>query len=403
MIYMDNSATSPVHPEVFKEMKPFLKEVFGNASTLYSLGRESRKALDISRERVAKLINAEPNEIKFTSGGTESDNWAIKGIAFKNRDKGKHIITTVIEHPAVKNTCAWLEKLGYEITYLPVKENGIIDPQDLQEAIRDDTILISVMHANNEIGTIQPIEEIGKIAKKHNIIFHVDAVQSVGKIPVDVKAANVDLLSISSHKIYGPKGVGALYIRKGIKPEVLIHGGGQENNQRSGTENIPGIVGFGKACQLAQNNLEKNTKQLIEIRDKIIDGVLSQVDEAYLNGDRDKRLPNNVNFRFTAIEGESLVLMLDAKGIEAATGSACSSNTLEPSYVLTSLGLEAAQVHGSLRLSLGTENSLEDADKVIEDIKDVVTTLRNMSPLWNNEEGKSDYSVAGDEEYGLTS
>jgi cysteine desulfurase len=402
MIYMDNSATSPVNPEVFKEMEPFLKDEFGNASTLYSLGRESKKALDLARKRVANLINAEPKEIKFTSGGTESDNWAIKGIAFQKRNEGKHIITSIIEHPAVKNTCAWLEKLGYEITYLPVKENGIISIEDLKKAIREDTILISIMHANNEIGTIQPIEEIGKIAKEHNIIFHVDAVQSVGKIPVDVKAANIDLLSISSHKIYGPKGVGALYIRKSVKPEVLIHGGGQENNQRSGTENIPGIAGFGKACQLAYDNMEENSKKLIEIRDKIIDGVLSQVEESYLNGDSVKRLPNNINFRFSAIEGESLVLMLDAKGIEASTGSACSSQSLEPSYVLTSLGLDPVNVHGSLRLSLGIENTLDDADKVINDIISVVNTLRQMSPLWNSKKGQSDLSVAGDEEYGLS-
>jgi cysteine desulfurase len=399
---MDNSATSPVNPEVFKEMEPFLKDEFGNASTLYSLGRESKKALDLARKRVANLINAEPKEIKFTSGGTESDNWAIKGIAFQKRNEGKHIITSIIEHPAVKNTCAWLEKLGYEITYLPVKENGIISIEDLKKAIREDTILISIMHANNEIGTIQPIEEIGKIAKEHNIIFHVDAVQSVGKIPVDVKAANIDLLSISSHKIYGPKGVGALYIRKSVKPEVLIHGGGQENNQRSGTENIPGIAGFGKACQLAYDNMEENSKKLIEIRDKIIDGVLSQVEESYLNGDSVKRLPNNINFRFSAIEGESLVLMLDAKGIEASTGSACSSQSLEPSYVLTSLGLDPVNVHGSLRLSLGIENTLDDADKVINDIISVVNTLRQMSPLWNSKKGQSDLSVAGDEEYGLS-
>jgi cysteine desulfurase len=402
MIYMDNSATTPVNPEVLKEMEPFYKEEFGNASTLYTLGRESKKALNLARERVANLINAEPEEIKFTSGGTESDNWAIKGIAFQKRNKGKHIITSVIEHPAVKNTCKWLEKLGYEITYLPIQENGIINIEDLKKAIRDDTILISIMHANNEIGTIQPITEIGKIAKENNITFHVDAVQSVGKIPVDVKKSNIDLLSISSHKIYGPKGIGALYIKKGVRPEVLIHGGGQENNQRSGTENIPGIAGFGKACQIANDNMKENTRKLTKIRDKIIKGVLSQVDEAYLNGDPEKRLPNNINFRFSAIEGESLVLMLDAKGIEASTGSACSSQSLEPSYVLTSLGLEPVNVHGSLRLSLGVENTLEDADKVINDIINVVNTLRSMSPLWNSKNGESDLSIAGDEEYGLS-
>ena len=399
MIYMDNSATTMVDPEVFEEMKPLLQDKYGNASTLYSLGRESKKLLDTARERVAKLINAEPEEIKFTSGGTESDNWAIKGIAFKKRDKGKHIITTNIEHPAVKNTCAWLEKLGYEITYIPVKENGIIDSKDVEDAIRDDTILISVMHANNEIGTIQPIEEIGKIAKEHNITFHVDAVQSVGKIPIDVKKFNIDLLSISAHKINGPKGSGALFIRKGVRPEPLIHGGGQESNQRSGTENMAGIVGLGKACEIAYNTMDEEAKKFKQIRDKIIDEVLTKIPESHVNGDREKRLPGNINFRFDAIEGESLILMLDAKGIQASTGSACSSESLEPSYVLTSLNLEKARVHGSLRLTLSKYNTIDQVDEVVNAISEVVSTLRTMSPLWIDEEGRSDYTITGDEEF----
>lgn len=389
MIYMDNSATSPVKEEVFNAMIPYLKEEFGNPSTFYSLGRSAKKAVETARENVAKLINAETREIIFTSGGTESDNMAIKGIAFKLEDKGKHIITTVIEHPAVLRTCEYLETKGFEVTYLPVKENGILDIEDLKKAIRDDTILISVMHANNEIGTIQPIEEVGAIAKEKGITFHVDAVQSVGKIPVDVKKANIDLLSISSHKLYGPKGVGALFIRKGVRIETLIHGGGQENNLRSGTENVPGIVGFGKAAEIAYNNLDANIEKLQEIRDLLIEEVLDKVPEAYLNGDREERLPNNASFRFAAIEGEGLILRLDAKGINGATGSACSSKNLKASYVLSALGLEDAEIHGSLRLSLGVENSIEDVEVVSDAIADVVGSLRQMSPLWDNEKNES--------------
>ena len=389
MIYMDNSATSPVKEEVFNAMVPYLKEEFGNPSTFYSLGRSAKKAVETAREHVAQLINADVKEITFTSGGTESDNMAIKGIAYKLEDKGKHIITTEIEHPAVLRTCEYLESKGFEVTYLRVQENGIIDINDLKGAIREDTILISVMHANNEIGTIQPIEEVGAIAKENGITFHVDAVQSVGKIPVDVKKANIDLLSISSHKIYGPKGVGAIFIRKGVRLETLIHGGGQENSLRSGTENVPGIVGFGKAAELAYKDLDKNIEYLKEIRDNLIEQVLEKVPESYLNGDRDQRLPNNASFRFAAIEGEGLILRLDAKGINGATGSACSSKNLKASYVLSALGLEDAEIHGSLRLSLGTENTLEDVDVVSDAIAEVVGGLRQMSPLWDNEKNES--------------
>lgn len=383
MIYLDNSATTPLNEEVLKEMEPYFCEYFGNPSTLYSLGQKSKEALEEARKRVADAINAKPEEIIFTSGGSESDNLAIKGIAFKNQEKGKHIITSEIEHPAVKETLVFLESIGFEVTYLPVYGDGIVKIEDLKKAIRDDTILITVMHANNEIGTIQPIAEIGKIAKEKGIIFHTDAVQTFGKIPVDVEELGVDLLSLSSHKIYGPKGVGALYIRKNTKLVPQIHGGGQERGLRSGTENIPGIVGFGKAAEMASENQKKDYDYLIQIRDGIIDKVLEEIPASYLNGDKEKRLPNIINFRFSAIEGESLILLLDAKGINSSTGSACSSKNLKASPILKALGLEDVDVHGSLRLSLGLENSIEDVDVVAEAIKESVETLRKMSPLWN--------------------
>lgn len=383
MIYLDNSATTPLNEEVLKEMEPYFCEYFGNPSTLYSLGQKSKEALEKARKRVANAINAKPEEIIFTSGGSESDNLAIKGIAFKNQDKGKHIITSEIEHPAVKETLVFLESIGFEVTYLPVYGDGIIKIEDLKKAIRDDTILITVMHANNEIGTIQPIAEIGKIAKEKGIIFHTDAVQTFGKIPVDVEELGVDLLSLSSHKIYGPKGVGALYIRKNTRLVPQIHGGGQERGLRSGTENIPGIVGFGKAAEMASENQKKDYDYLIQIRDGIIDKVLEEIPASYLNGDKEKRLPNIINFRFSAIEGESLILLLDAKGINSSTGSACSSKNLKASPILKALGLEDVDVHGSLRLSLGLENSIEDVDVVVEAIRESVETLRKMSPLWN--------------------
>lgn len=383
MIYLDNSATTPLNEEVLKEMEPYFCEYFGNPSTLYSLGQKSKEALEKARKRVANAINAKPEEIIFTSGGSESDNLAIKGIAFKNQEKGKHIITSEIEHPAVKETLVFLESIGFEVTYLPVYGDGIIKIEDLKKAIRDDTILITVMHANNEIGTIQPIAEIGKIAKEKGIIFHTDAVQTFGKIPVDVEELGVDLLSLSSHKIYGPKGVGALYIRKNTKLVPQIHGGGQERGLRSGTENIPGIVGFGKAAEMASENQKRDYDYLIQIRDGIIDKVLEEIPASYLNGDKEKRLPNIINFRFSAIEGESLILLLDAKGINSSTGSACSSKNLKASPILKALGLEDVDVHGSLRLSLGLENSIEDVDVVVEAIRESVETLRKMSPLWN--------------------
>jgi cysteine desulfurase len=382
MIYMDHSATSPVDPEVFEAMKPYFVDSFGNASTLYSLGREGKQAMEAARIEVASLINAEPKEIIFTSGGTESDNLAIKGTAYKLKNKGNHIITTNIEHPAVDETCKYLEKNGFKVTYLPVGEDGIIKVDDLKAAITDETILITVMHANNEIGTIQPIEEIGKIASEKKIYFHTDAVQTVGKIPVDVKKMNVDMLSLSSHKLYGPKGVGALYIKKGVRIEPLLHGGGHERGLRPGTENVAGIVGLGKACSIAKVSQETDAQKLTNLRNKLVDGILNSIEDSYLNGDRTKRLPNNANFRFTGIEGESLILRLDTKGIAASTGSACSSTKLEASHVLTAIGLKEVEAHGSLRISLGHENTEEDIEYAIKAIKEVVEQLRQMSPLW---------------------
>ena len=384
-MYLDNSATTQVSREVFEEMEPYFTKEFGNPSTLYKIGRESKKALDQARQRVADAINAKPEEIIFTSGGSESDNLAVKGIAFKLRKKGNHIITSEIEHPAIKETLHFLESLDFKVTYLPVYENGIVKVQDVINAITPQTILISIMHGNNEIGTIQPIEEIGKIAREKNIKFHTDAVQTFGKIDVDVEKLNVDLLSLSSHKINGPKGVGALYIKKGTRVVPLIHGGGQEKGIRSGTENVPGIVGFGKACELAASQLDEHYEKLSSIRDELIEKVLAIIPEAYLNGDKENRLPNVVNFRFKAIEGESLILLLDAKGYQASTGSACSSNKLEASPVLTALGLDPVDVHGSLRISLAPESDEFDVDEFVKIIEESVSRLREMSPLWNQE------------------
>ncbi|MBI5680191.1 MAG: cysteine desulfurase NifS [Methanobacterium sp.] len=382
MIYMDHSATSPVDREVFEAMKPYFVDKFGNASTLYSMGRDARKAMESARTQVALLIGAKAEEIIFTSGGTESDNIAIKGVAYRLKDKGNHIITSAIEHPAVEETCKYLEKNGFEVTYLPVYEEGIVRISDLEDAITDRTILITIMHANNEIGTIQPIAEIGEIAREKGIYFHTDAVQSVGKIPVNVEDLNVDMLSLSAHKVYGPKGIGALYVKKGVRLEPIIHGGGHEKGLRPGTENVAGVVGLGKACEIAEKNLSYDAKYITNLRNKLIKGVLDSVEQSYLNGHPIKRLPNNINFRFSSIEGESLVLHLDSKGIAASTGSACSSKKLEPSHVLTAIGLKEVDAHGSLRLTLGKENTAEDIDHAIKSIQEVVKTLRELSPLW---------------------
>lgn len=376
---MDHSATTPVDPAVREAMLPYFSEKFGNPSSLYSIGREARRAIEEARQKVADLIGAKKEEIIFTGSGTESDNLAIKGTVYRNRKKGDHIITSSIEHHAVLNTCKYLEKQGFKVTYLPVNHEGLVNPADVESAITPKTILISVMHANNEIGTIQPIEEIGKIAKEKEIPFHTDAVQTAGKIPFNVDALGVNLLSMSAHKIYGPKGVGALYIRKGTFVEPQLHGGGHERNLRSSTENVPGIVGFGKAAGLAKEHLPQE-EALAKLRDSLIRGVL-EIKESYLNGHPTKRLPNNANFRFSYIEGESMILNLDMKGIAASTGSACSSTSLEPSHVLLAIGLKPEESHGSLRLTLGHENTQEDVDYVVSVLPEIVNKLRMISPL----------------------
>ncbi len=383
---MDYAATTPVDEEVLKEMLPYFKEKYGNASSLHSFGRDAFDAIEKAREQVAKIINSTPDEIIFTSGGTESDNLAIKGIAYKNKDKrkkeGPHIIACSIEHPAVLETCKHLEKQGFDVEFISVDKYGLVDPGDLEKAISKNTFLVTIMFANNEIGTIQPIEEIGKIAEQHDILFHTDAVQAVGKEHIDVNKLNIDLLSISSHKIYGPKGVGALFVRKGVKPEPVLHGGGHEKGLRSSTYNTPGIVGLGKACELGLKRMEKDREHMKKLRDTLIKNILT-IEESYLNGHKTKRLVNNAHFRFTAIEGESLNLMLDDKGIAASTGSACSSTKLQPSHVLLGIGLKPEEAHGSLRLTLGRYNTMNEIEYVSEVLPDIVKNLRNMSPLWH--------------------
>ena len=382
-IYLDNAATTKLSSEVLVCMMPYLTTGYGNPSSIYSLGRESRKAVENAREQVAKALSCETSEIFFTSGGSESDNWAIKGIAFANENKGKHIITTNIEHHAVLHTCKYLEKYGFEITYLPVKSNGIIDINDLKKAIRKDTILITVMYANNEIGSIQPIKEIGEIAKEHNIYFHTDAVQAIGNIPINLKEANIDLLSLSAHKFHGPKGVGVLYIKKGVNISNMIHGGGQEKKMRAGTENVAGIVGLGKAIELATKNIQKKREYLITLRERLIKGIMESIPDTILNGDPTNRLPGNVNVCFKYIEGESILLMLDIKGICASSGSACTSGSLNPSHVLLAIGLPHEIAHGSLRLTLSEENTLEEIEYLLETLPPIIQNLRNMSPLIN--------------------
>ncbi len=378
-VYMDHSATTPVDHAVVEAMLPYFSEKFGNPSSLYTIGRQARRAIEESRQKVADLIGAKKEEIIFTGSGTESDNLAIKGIAYRNRKKGDHIITSSIEHHAVLHTCKYLETQGFKVTYMPVDKDGLVNPKDVEKAITPGTILITIMHANNEIGTIQPIEEIGKIAKEKNIPLHTDAVQTTGKIPVNVDALGVSLLSISAHKIYGPKGVGALYLRKGTLVEPQLHGGGHERNLRSSTENVPGIVGFGKACELAKEHLPEEVR-LADLRNRLVKGLL-EIKDSYLNGHPVKRLPNNVNVRFSYIEGESMILNLDMKGVAASTGSACSSTSLEPSHVLMAIGLKPEEAHGSLRLTLGRGNTQEDVDYVVSVLPEIVNKLRMISPL----------------------
>lgn len=383
-IYMDHAATTYVKPEVLEEMMPYFTAQFGNPSSIYTLSRGTNKAIDIARDRVAKALNASSNEIYFTGGGSEADNWAIKGIASAHKQKGNHIITTTIEHHAVLHTCEYLAKNGFEITYLPVDEFGLISIKDLENAITDKTILVSIMFANNEIGTIEPIKEIGALCRSKKIFFHTDAVQAVGHIPVDVKELNIDLLSLAAHKFYGPKGVGALYVRKGIKIDNLIHGGGQERNRRAGTENIAGIVGLGKAIELAVENMEENNKKLVFLRDKLINGLL-EIPHTRLNGPSgDGRLPGNSNIIFKFIEGESILLMLDAVGIAGSSGSACTSGSLDPSHVLLAIGLPHEIAHGSLRLSLGDATTEEEVDYVLQEVPKIIGRLRDLSPLWDD-------------------
>lgn len=381
-IYLDNNATTKTDEEVVKAMLPYLSENYGNPSSIYKIGRENRKAVEEAREKVAKALNCEVNEIYFTSGGSESDNTAIRGIAYSYKNKGNHIITSKIEHPAVLETCKQLEKEGFEVTYIGVKENGIIDVKELEAAITPATTLITIMFANNEIGTIQPIKEIGEIAKKNNIIFHTDAVQAVGTIKIDVKELNIDALSLSAHKFYGPKGIGALYVKKGTQFNKFIKGGHQERNKRAGTENVAGIVGLGKAIELAYQDLEEHNQKIKELRDYYVEEITKRIPYIKINGDKEKRLVGNSNISFRFIEGEGLLLNLDLKGICASSGSACTSGSLDPSHVLLAIGLPHEIAHGSLRISVGKYNTKEEIDYVIESLVEIVGRLREMSPLW---------------------
>lgn len=384
LIYLDNAATTKVHPEVLEAMLPYFSEEYGNPSSIYSFAGKSKKAVEDARSRIADFIGAKANEIYFTGGGSESDNWALKAAAQAYKKKGNHIITSSIEHHAVLHTCEYLEKNGFEVTYVDVDENGVIRLDELKKAIRPTTILISVMFANNEIGTIEPIKEIGQIAKEHDILFHTDAVQAYGHIPIHVDELQIDLLSASGHKINGPKGIGFLYIRNSVKIGSFVHGGGQERSRRAGTHNVPGIVGFGKATELAAETMESRASYEKELRDYLVDEVLKEVPYSRLNGHRTDRLPNNVNISFEFIEGESMLILLDQKGICASSGSACTSGSLDPSHVLLAIGLPHEKAHGSLRMTLSEETTREELDFVIEQIKNNVERLRSMSPLYED-------------------
>ena len=384
MIYLDNAATTKTAPEVMEAMLPYFGEAYGNPSAIYSLGSAGKKAVNEARRAIASVINAKQEEIYFTAGGTEADNWALKAAAESYGEKGRHIITTKIEHHAVLHTCGYLEKKGYEVTYLDVDKDGMVDVDELKAAIRPDTILISVMFANNEIGTIEPIGEIGAIARERGILFHTDAVQAFGQVPIDVDELKVDMLSASAHKVNGPKGVGMLYIRTGLKLRPFIHGGAQERNKRAGTENVPGIVGFGAAAARAMRLMDEKGQKERELRDYLIQSIEKQVPYCRLNGHRQRRLPGNVNFSFQFIEGESLLIMLDMKGICASSGSACTSGSLDPSHVLLAIGLKHEEAHGSLRMTLSEENTREELDEVVEALKAIVGRLREMSPLYED-------------------
>lgn len=378
---MDYAATTPTHPDVIEAMKPYFYDNFGNPSSIHSYGREAKKAVDAARDNIAGFIGARPAEIVFTSGGTESDNFALEGVAYANEKKGNHIISTPIEHHAVTNCLAFLKKRGFDVTYVPVDGAGMVDPDDIRKAITDKTILVSVMHANNEIGTIEPISEIGKICKEKGVYFHTDAVQTFGHLPIDLADLNVDLLSASAHKLYGPKGVGLLYVKKGTKIVPYLYGGEQEGGKRASTENVPGIVGFSKAVDIAKGEMKQLDGKLTRFRDALINGILSRIEDSRLNGHPTKRLPNNVNVSISYIEGESMLLRLDMEGIAGSTGSACSSGSLEPSHVLLSIGLPHEMAHSSLRLTIGRWTTEEDIDKVLEVLPGIVSKLREMSPL----------------------
>ena len=384
MIYLDNAATTKTAPEVVDAMLPYFSEYYGNASTIYSLGAESKKAMDHARQTIADSLGAKPEEIYFTAGGSESDNWALKATAEAYASKGKHIITTKIEHHAILHTCEYLEKRGFEITYLNVDRDGLISLDELKAAIRPDTILISVMFANNEIGTIEPIAEIGEIAKEHGVLFHTDAVQAYAQVPINVDEMHIDMLSASGHKLNGPKGIGFLYIRKGVKIRSFVHGGAQERSRRAGTENIPGIVGLGAAVERAMRIMDTKTRKESELRDYLIGRLENEIPHCWLNGHRTKRLPNNINFSFLFIEGESMLIMLDMKGICGSSGSACTSGSLDPSHVLLAIGLPHEIAHGSLRMTLSEETTMEDVDFVVDKLKDITARLRDMSPLYED-------------------
>ena len=384
MIYLDNAATTKTAPEVVDAMLPYFSEYYGNASTIYGLGAESKKAMDHARQTIADSLGAKPEEIYFTAGGSESDNWALKATAEAYTSKGKHIITTKIEHHAILHTCEYLEKRGFEITYLNVDRDGLISLDELKAAIRPDTILISVMFANNEIGTIEPIAEIGEIAKEHGVLFHTDAVQAYAQVPINVDEMHIDMLSASGHKLNGPKGIGFLYIRKGVKIRSFVHGGAQERKRRAGTENVPGIVGFGKAVELAVASMDDRIRKETELRDYAIARIEKEIPYCRLNGDRTRRLPNNINFSFRFVEGESLLIMLDMKGICASSGSACTSGSLDPSHVLLAIGLPHEIAHGSLRMTLSAETTKEEIDYTIDNLKEIVAHLRSMSPLYED-------------------
>ena len=384
LIYLDNAATTKTSEEVVAAMLPYFTEYYGNPSSVYEFASESKKAVSNARRTIAETLGAQENEIYFTAGGSEADNWALKATAEAYQSKGKHIITTKIEHHAILHTAEYLEKRGFEITYIGVDENGVVKVDELEKAIRPDTILISVMFANNEIGTIQPIKEIGEIAKKHGVLFHTDAVQAYGQLPINVDELHIDMLSSSGHKLNGPKGIGFLYIRKGVKIRSFVHGGAQERKRRAGTENVPGIVGYGKAAEIAAKTMKERTAKEIELRDHLIDRVLAEVPYTRLNGHRTNRLPNNANFSFQFVEGESLLILLDNNGICGSSGSACTSGSLDPSHVLLAIGLPYEIAHGSLRLTLSAETTMEDIDFVVDCIKQIIERLRSMSPLYED-------------------